>query len=154
MRTELKYIKRDKCFVSKPLEGGHECCGGPLSVNITLLTEYIESNLSLFKIIDVDIKDFYRSIKDIDVNTFTPNPNPCIYAEISPTNYSLIDGSHRSSYAELKGKKSIKCYKVPMEIIIMFFISDEVYSRFVQYWNSKVDEHFEDEEIRKKILEL
>jgi len=148
MAVVPSYIQKNSSYIPLPVEEGCEYySGGVIQINISLLIQYIEENPSKFNLIDVDIKDCHFSDVVIDHFSFIPSSKPCIYAELSPNNYSLIDGRHRYSLAKEKGDKYINCYQVPVHILINFFVSHDMYLKFVDYWNGKVNDYFEDQEL-------
>lgn len=65
---------------------------------------------------------------------------PVILAEISPYRYSLIDGNHRVARARREGLPSILAYRIDCPEHVAFLTSVLAYEKYVEYWNSKVDD--------------
>ena len=65
---------------------------------------------------------------------------PVIFGEIAPGRYNLIDGHHRVEKARRLGVKEILFYKVDIEYLRQFFMSDEAYKAHIDYWNDKLKE--------------
>ncbi len=68
---------------------------------------------------------------------------PVILAEISPGRYNLIDGNHRVARARREGLPSILAYRVDCPEHVAFLTSVLAYGKYVEYWNSKVDDILE-----------
>jgi hypothetical protein len=65
---------------------------------------------------------------------------PVILAEISPSRYNLIDGNHRVAKARREGLPSILAYRIRCPEHVAFLTSARAYEKYVEYWNSKVDD--------------
>jgi hypothetical protein len=65
---------------------------------------------------------------------------PVILAEISPGRYNLIDGNHRVANARREGVPGILAYRIPCPEHVAFLTSTRAYEKYVEYWNSKVDD--------------
>ena len=65
---------------------------------------------------------------------------PVILAEISPGRYNLIDGNHRVAKARREGVLSILAYRISCPDHVAFLTSTRAYEKYVEYWNSKVDD--------------
>jgi hypothetical protein len=65
---------------------------------------------------------------------------PVLLAEISPSRYNLIDGNHRVARARREGLQSIPAYRIDCPEHVAFLTSVFAYERYVEYWNSKVDD--------------
>ena len=65
---------------------------------------------------------------------------PVILAEISPSRYNLIDGNHRVAKARREGVPSILAYRIRCPEHVAFLTSTRAYAKYVEYWNSKVDD--------------
>ena len=63
-----------------------------------------------------------------------------ILAEISPSRYNLIDGNHRVARARREGLPSILAYRIHCPEHVAFLTSVLAYEKYVEYWNSKVDD--------------
>lgn len=65
---------------------------------------------------------------------------PVILAEISPRRYNLIDGNHRLAKARREGVPSIPAYRIRCPEHVAFLTSARAYEKYIEYWNSKVDD--------------
>ena len=65
---------------------------------------------------------------------------PVILAEISPSRYNLIDGNHRVARARREDLPSILAYRIDCPEHVAFLTSVLAYEKYVEYWNSKVDD--------------
>ena len=65
---------------------------------------------------------------------------PVVLAEISPSRYNLIDGNHRVARARREGLPSIPAYRIRCPEHVAFLTSVLAYEKYVDYWNSKVDD--------------
>jgi hypothetical protein len=65
---------------------------------------------------------------------------PAILAEISPSRYNLIDGNHRVARARREGLPSILAYRIRCPEHVAFLTSVLAYEKYIEYWNSKVDD--------------
>jgi hypothetical protein len=66
--------------------------------------------------------------------------NPIVLAEISPSKFNVIDGNHRVERARREGMRSIPAYRVHPHQHMAFLTSVKAYERYVEFWNSKVDD--------------
>jgi len=66
---------------------------------------------------------------------------PIILSEISPGNYSLIDGHHRLEKARRTGVTTLMAYKLTSSQQINFLTSKKAYLSYIEYWNDKVDSY-------------
>jgi len=65
---------------------------------------------------------------------------PVILAEIAPGRYNLIDGHHRFAKARRDGADRIPAYRIPCPEHVAFLTSIGAYEKYIEYWNSKVDD--------------
>lgn len=65
---------------------------------------------------------------------------PLIFIELAPDSYNLIDGHHRLEKARRKGIQELPSWMVHAHAAIRYLGSELEYSRYVGYWNSKVED--------------
>jgi len=65
---------------------------------------------------------------------------PIVLAEIAPGQFAVIDGHHRVAKARRNGVSALAGYRLGCPEHIRFLTSTTAYQRYVEYWNSKVDE--------------
>jgi hypothetical protein len=70
--------------------------------------------------------------------------NPIVLAEISPNRFNVIDGNHRVERARREGMPYIPAYRVHPHQHMAFLTSARAYEKYVEYWNSKVDDLLRD----------
>ena len=70
---------------------------------------------------------------------------PLIYVEIAPDGYNLIDGNHRLAKAKRDGIDTLEAYFMPAHTAIHYLGSEKEYSKYVEYWNSKIEDILDEE---------
>ncbi len=112
--------------------------------NITKMLRYIESNKDEVKCEDIDVHK-YRDEKfciDEAYLEFSDLSKPVILAEICPGIYNLIDGHHRIEKAYRLGIEKISSYKLKPAQHLLFLTTEQAYVRYIEYWNSKIEDGF------------
>ena len=107
--------------------------------NISRLWQYIDDNRADF-IVEVVLTDDYSSwlsINESHVDSVDIN-RPVLLAEVSPGDYSLIDGQHRITKALRNGLSSVPAFKINANIHVDFMTSEKSYLQYLEYWNEKV----------------
>lgn len=138
------YRKLKVCNDFMPLEVKDEdelFVNGIFIFNISNLLEFIESNRSKFKRKNISVKDIPAYFQNLD-ETYLDKVDinrPVIFGEIAPGRFNLIDGHHRVEKARRVGADIIKGYKVTIDYLQPFFISEEAYRMHIDYWNSKLE---------------
>ena len=134
-------LKIDENFSPCRVAAGDELFPNGIFVfNITRIIEYIRKNPDSIALQEVDVGDFPKAFSSINESDVDPVEifKPVILAEISPGQYSLIDGHHRVEKARRMGISNIRAYKLNAEQHMRFLISQEAYVVYVGYWNSKL----------------
>jgi hypothetical protein len=96
----------------------------PEGYNLT--TILVDHSLNTFSCINESHVD------SVDIN------KPVILAEISPGQYTLIDGHHRVHKAQRAGVKNLNAYKLDHTQHIRFLTELRGYTAYIEYWNSKI----------------
>ena len=65
---------------------------------------------------------------------------PLIFVEIAPDCFNLIDGHHRLEKARREGLPELPAWMVDAHAAIRYLGSESEYSRYVAYWNSKIED--------------
>jgi hypothetical protein len=65
---------------------------------------------------------------------------PILLAEIAPGRFNVIDGNHRLARARRDGVQIIPSHRVSCPDHIPFLTSDWAYEKYVEYWNSKLED--------------
>ena len=137
----IKALKPDKHFIPCPIDAGDEIFrNGFFDFNITKMLDYIQHHLQDFIPENVCVKDFFKEFSSINENHMksVEISEPVILAEISPGQYSLIDGNHRMEKARRMGLKNISAIRLNVEQHMRFLTSKEAYLAYGEYWNSKL----------------
>lgn len=142
LKPVFRKITHDSGFIPCKVNNGDEIYrNGVFEFNISRLKEYILLNPEIFPVEQIKIADFIQFSKINQSHLEVVNESePVIIAEIAPGRYNLIDGNHRAVKAERLNKKHIFAYRVGMELHLQFITNKEVYSKYVNYWNSKINE--------------
>lgn len=120
------YLKLDKKFKPCPsIEGDELFHNGIFVFNISRMLGYIEENQDLFTPELVAVKDIYsRSTNIYEEHLCSVDVSkPLILAEISPTQFNLIDGHHRAEKAVRQNIDTIKAYRLKVHQHIQFLNS-------------------------------
>lgn len=65
---------------------------------------------------------------------------PIIFVEIAPDSFNMIDGNHRLAKAQKNNVDTLPAFFIPAHTAIRYLGSEVEYSRYVEYWNSKVED--------------
>jgi len=65
---------------------------------------------------------------------------PIVLAEVAPGHFNVIDGHHRVAKARRNDVSALAGYRLRCPEHVRFLTSTTAYQRYVDYWNSKVDE--------------
>ncbi len=137
-------LECDPCFrACEPLDGDEIYPNGIFEFNITRLLAYVEA-AGRFRAEMVAIDDMPDAGTSARLNELTilaaDLSRPVILAEIAPGRYNLIDGHHRVAKARREGVPSIRAYRIRCAEHVAFLTSARAYERYIEYWNSKVDD--------------
>jgi hypothetical protein len=143
-RTPSK-LKLDRSFRPVSVDAGDEIlANGIFEFNITRLLAFIHIQPERFPVEAVDIADIpsYGDGSHLDQGTVDSADvlRPVLLAEISPGNFSLIDGHHRIARARRDGLAHIPACRVHCPDHVAFLTSAHAYESYVHYWNSKLTE--------------
>ncbi|MFZ0498107.1 MAG: ParB/Srx family N-terminal domain-containing protein [Steroidobacteraceae bacterium] len=128
---------------SETVHGDELYPNGIFEFNITRLSAYIVA-AGRFRAEPVALEDICYGGTSPGLNELTiaaaDLSRPVILAEISPGRYNLIDGNHRVAKARREGVPSILAYRIRCPEHVAFLTSTRAYEKYVEYWNSKVDD--------------
>lgn len=65
---------------------------------------------------------------------------PLIFVELAPDSFNLVDGHHRLEKARRQGISELPAWMVFAHAAIRYLGSEFEYSRYVDYWNSKIED--------------
>jgi len=137
-------LKINKNFEPPQLDVNDEIFpNGIFQFNISKLLNFIKQSPDGFLRKEVEVETLYKKSPHDQNPSAIDSANletPIILAEISPGRFNVIDGNHRVEKARRLGVKKLFAYKVHPEQHVNFLISNESYKKYVEYWNSKVDE--------------
>lgn len=140
-------LRLDRQFVPVSVDDGDEFFpNGIFTFNITKMILFINSHRVDFAPEPVAVRDHAGSRSSLSqaVLDSLHNTEPVILAEIAPGRYNLIDGNHRMEKARRAGLEHVMAYKVRMEQHIRFLTTHEGYLAFVEYWNGKLKDIYDD----------
>jgi ParB/Sulfiredoxin domain len=116
---------------------------GIFEFNITRLSAYIVAagrfRAELVALDDISYGGTSPGLNELTIAAADLS-RPVILAEISPGRYNLIDGNHRVAKARREGVASIPAYRIRCPEHVAFLTSTRAYEKYVEYWNSKVDD--------------
>lgn len=137
-------LKRDKNFQPCPGESGDEhYANGIFEFNITRLLAFIDTCAERFPIESVLVDDFpaygsshlnEETVRSADLS------RPILLAEIAPGRFNVIDGNHRLARARREILQMVPARRVRCPDHVPFLISDWAYEKYVEYWNSKLED--------------
>jgi hypothetical protein len=144
---KLKKLKVDTGFKPLPVSEGDELYpNGIFEFNVTKLLAFIREHPIQFPVEQVEIESLgaqFGALNEGVVSTANLE-NPIVLAEISPGRFNLIDGNHRVEKARREGVRYIPAYRVHAPQHVAFLTSVRAYEKYVEYWNSKVDDLLRD----------
>jgi hypothetical protein len=136
----------EKSFVPASEDDGDELYqNGVFIFNITKMTEYIHEHKDEIAQENIEVKAYrtgFAKLTESHIDT-TDILVPIILAEISPGKYNVIDGNHRLEKAYRMGVDYIPAYKLIPEQHLPFLTSLKSYHYYVEYWNSKIKDGLE-----------
>jgi hypothetical protein len=137
-------LKRDINFQPCPAESGDEhYANGIFEFNITRLLAFIDTCAERFPIECVLVDDFpaygsshlnEETVRNADLS------RPIVLAEIAPGRFNVIDGNHRLARATRESVQMVPARRVRCPDHVPFLISDWAYEKYVEYWNSKLED--------------
>jgi hypothetical protein len=137
-------LKRDKNFQPCPAESCDEhYANGIFEFNITRLSAFIGTCAERFPIESVQVDDFpaYGSSHLNEETVLSADlSRPILLAEIAPGRFNVIDGNHRLARARRESVQTIPARRVRCPDHVPFLISDWAYEKYVEYWNSKLED--------------
>jgi hypothetical protein len=145
---KLTKLKVQTDFTPLSVSDGDELFpNGIFEFNVTKLLAFIRDHPSQFAVEQVEIASlgaaFGTGLNEDVINTANLK-NPIVLAEISPNRFNVIDGNHRVQRARREGMRYIPAYRVQAHQHVAFLTSARAYERYVEYWNSKVDDLLKD----------
>ena len=137
-------LKRDKNFRPCPAESCDEhYANGIFEFNITQLLAFIDAFPERFPIESVQVDDFplYGSSHLHEETVLSADlSRPILLAEIAPGRFNVIDGNHRLARAKRDSVQMVPGRRVRCPDHVPFLISGWAYEKYVEYWNSKLEE--------------
>jgi hypothetical protein len=137
-------LKRDKNFQPCLVESGDEhYANGIFEFNITRLLAYVDTCAERFPIERVLVDDFPaygRSHLNEGTVRAADLSRPILLAEIAPGRFNVIDGNHRLARARRESVQMVPARRVRCPDHVPFLISDWAYEKYVEYWNSKLED--------------
>ena len=147
-------LKRDRKFQPCLVEPGDEhYANGIFEFNITRLLAFIDSCPERFPVENVLVEDF-PAFGSSHLNEETISSadlaRPILLAEIAPALFNVIDGNHRLARARRENVQMIPARRVRCADHVPFLISDWAYEKYVEYWNSKLEDRLPAKARRKR----
>jgi len=140
-------LSLDKNFVPASEDDGDEFYpNGIFEFNITKMIDYLNRHKEEIVPERMEVKAIRKSfavlteshIDKVDIGV------PVLLAEISPGRYNVIDGNHRLEKAYRAGVDYIAGYRLRPEQHMHFLTSLKAYKAYVEYWNSKIKDGYDD----------
>ncbi len=137
-------LKLDAKFEPCPPEAGDELYpNGIFEFNISRLLAFIHTHPERFPVEPVALADIPNygdgDLDDAAIGSADLS-RPIVLAEIAPGRYNVIDGHHRIAKARREGVLTLTCHRLRCPEHVAFLTSATAYEKYVEYWNSKVDE--------------
>jgi len=139
-------LKRDKNFQPCSADSGDEhYANGIFEFNITRLLVFIDNCPGRFPVESVLVDEFpafgsshlnEETVRNADLS------RPILLAEIAPGRFNVIDGDHRLARARRESVQMLPAHRVYCPDHVPFLISDWAYEKYVEYWNSKLEDLF------------
>jgi hypothetical protein len=140
----LARLKRDKNFQPCLVESGDEhYANGIFEFNITRLLAFIDTCAERFPLERVLVDDFsaYGSSHLNEGTVCNADlSRPILLAEIAPGRFNVIDGNHRLARARRESVQMVPARRVRCPDHVAFLISLWAYEKYVEYWNSKLED--------------
>jgi hypothetical protein len=140
----LTKLKFDKKFQPCAAEPGDELYPNGIFVfNISRLLAFVQAHPDRFPVEQIelaDIPDYGGSHLDEASIRAADLSRPILLAEIAPGRYNVIDGHHRIAKARHDGARTVAGQRLWCPEHVRFLTSSTAYQKYIDYWNSKVDE--------------
>lgn len=137
-------LKLDAKFEPCPPEAADELFpNGIFEFNISRLRAFIHTHPKRFPVEPValaDIPNYGEADLDEAAIGSANLSRPILLAEIAPGRYNVIDGHHRIAKARREGVLTLTCHRLRCPEHVAFLTSATAYEKYVEYWNSKVDD--------------
>lgn len=140
----LRKLKLDMNFQPCTPRVGEELFpNGVFEFNISQLLAFIQAYADRFPVEQIELAAIpdYGGARLADATVGTADlSRPILLAEIAPGHYNVIDGQHRVARARREGVRAIPARRVRCPYHVRFLTSAAAYQKYVEYWNSKVDD--------------
>jgi hypothetical protein len=137
-------LKRDKNFQPCPVESGDEhYANGIFEFNITRLLAFIDTCADRLPVECVLVDDFPaygRSHLNEETVRSADLSRPILLAEIAPGRFNVVDGNHRLARARRDSVPMVPARRVRCPDHVPFLTSAWAYEKYVEYWNSKLED--------------
>ena len=137
-------LKCDKNFQPCPAESGDEHYqNGIFEFNITRILAFIDTCANRFSIELVPVGDFPAyggSHLNEEIIRTADLSRPILLAEIAPGRFNVIDGNHRLARARRESVQTVPAHRVRCPDHVPFLTSEWAYEKYVEYWNSKLED--------------
>jgi len=115
---------------------------GIFHFNVTRILEDISTGKLEAEKTEINTVEWFRTHHRGSVNeSHLPSVDvtlPVLQAEIRQDMYEIIDGHHRLEKAYRDNIPVINSYKLKGELLVDYFINEQGYQVFIEYWNSKL----------------
>lgn len=137
-------LKLDKTFQPCPVEEGEEVYrNGIFHFNISRILAHLDAHANEFPVRFValtDIPNYGDANLDEDTICSADLSRAVLFAEIAPGRYNLIDGNHRVAKARRDGAPTVAARSIACPHHVAFLTTSLGYEKYVEYWNSKLEE--------------
>jgi hypothetical protein len=137
-------LKLDRRFKPCPAEEGDELfANGIFEFNVTRLLAFVAAHPERCPRGHIDLQEIadYGATNLCEETIRTADlTRPILQVEMSPGQYVVIDGHHRVGRARREGVQILPAYRVPCPEHVPFLVSALAYEKYVEYWNSKVED--------------
>lgn len=136
-------LKLVKDYTPFPIGEGDEIYpNGIFHFNISKIQEHIKNGTLTVEEESVSVSEWFtchfRGSVNEDHLPAVDVSKTIIQAEIRPGHFEIIDGNHRLEKAYRQGMKYVNSFKLQGEQLVPYFISENGYTAFVDYWNRKL----------------
>ena len=137
-------LKLDKTFQPCPVADGEEVYrNGIFLFNISRILAHLDAHANEFPVKLVALTDI-QNYGDVNLDEDTIRSAdlscPVLFAEIAPGRYNLIDGNHRVAKARRVGAPTVAARSIGCPHHVAFLTTFLGYGKYVEYWNSKLEE--------------
>ncbi len=137
-------LEPDKKFQPCLVESGDEhYANGIFEFNINGLLAFIETCPERFPVESVLVDDFpdYSSSNLTEETVLNADlSRPILLAEIAPGLFNVIDGNHRLAKARRECVQMVPARRIRCPDHVAFLTSVWAYEKYVEYWNSKLED--------------